>query len=219
MMAASLHLAFDGMVARFAGEDAASQVARAHEEYESRTGRVFAEDDLYDARAASFLEWYLIERPFVESGDRAPVALALESAGAGEQARALFAWATSHTSLFQLVRVSSGRVLLDDLLGGGRFVVDERRQLPGVYAGDIVEARLLGWQGSVLFGNTFLYHPAKARAAILAHAERIKRQGGSRKNVIDHIAALRIRAERYRHLPSEHVYALYTGEASEDQLR
>ena len=63
----------------------------------------------------------------------------------------------------------------------------------------------------VVFGRTFVFHPRAARDAILAHARRLVANGGDRRAAIDHVAALRVKVERYRHMPAAKVYELATG--------
>lgn len=73
-----------------------------------------------------------------------------------------------------------GRVEILDLLGGARFFVVEPRSMVGVEIGDVAELRLLGLDDDVYFAKTFVYHPKAARDDIVAHAQTVLRQGGSR---------------------------------------
>jgi hypothetical protein len=197
--------ALDALIQRFGQGD---EIGHAREIYGNRTGRVFEDDaELYEARAASFLEWYCLERPLEREG--APPALV-----AYREARAPELWAlwTSYRSLFTITELGDGAVLLHDLLGGAQFSIAERRQLHGVAEGDLVECRLIAWDDKVLFGRTFCYHPAGARSALLSHAHRIRGEGGSRTDVVDFAASLRVRAERYKHVAPLRVYEASTSE-------
>jgi len=104
--------------------------------------------------------------------------------------------------------MARGRVELLDLLGGAQLTVDEQRALHGVEVGDVAELRLIGVAGEVRFGRTFIYHPKSARAAIVDRARALLARGGTRRDVIDQIAQLRIQVTRYRHMPPERVYEL-----------
>jgi hypothetical protein len=204
-----LESALDRLVEAFGAGAWAEEVVRARDEYAARTGRVFEDDELFEARTAAFLEWYAVERPL--AGQGAPPA-ALRRAQAPEDAPALAAWLASHRSLYSIEDQGDDHVLLFDLIGGGLFEVDERRRLHGVADGDLVEARLVGWEGKVRFGRTFLYHPAGAREAIIGHARRVKDAGGSRADIVDFVASLRVRALRYKHVAAERVYEMGTSE-------
>jgi hypothetical protein len=186
--------------------DAASVARR---EYEERRGRVHQEDELWEPWSAAFVEWYVVER--VAPGDTQPAAARTyrELAAAGDpRADAARALVTSQRSLFEIRAMTRGRIELLDLLGGAVFNVDEQRALHGVEVGDLAELRLIGLAGEVRFGRTFIYHPKVARAAIVERARAMLAGGSTRRDVIDHIAQLRVQVTRYRHMPVVRVYEL-----------
>ena len=208
---AELEAALDRLIEAFGVGAWAEEAVRARDEYAGRTGRVFEDDELFEARTAAFLEWYAVERPVAGQG-LPPAALRRREAAAEGDAEALAAWLASHRSLFSIEDQADDHVLLYDLIGGGLFEVDERRRLHGVADGDLLEARLVGWQGSVRFGRTFLYHPPGAREAILGHSRRVKEAGGTRADIVDFVASLKVRALRYKHVAAERVYEMGTSE-------
>lgn len=195
------------LYAEHTADPEAASIAR--REYEERRGKVHQEDELWEAWSAAFVEWYVVER--VAPGQALPPAArtyrALAAAGdpRADVARALV---TSQRSLFEIRAMARGRVELLDLLGGAVFNVDELRALHGVEVGDVAELRLVGIAGEVQFGRTFLYHPKVARAAIVERARVMLGSGSSRRDVIDHIAQLRVNVTRYRHMPVARVYEL-----------
>ncbi len=205
-----LDVALDELIQR---HGTGGEVVRARAEHAERTGRVYEEDELYEARTVAFLEWYVLEGPLEEAGVP-PVTAALRerahAATPGDEAtRAAWrAWATSQRSLFLVARLGPEGVTLVDLVGGARFAVDERRRLHGVAIGDIVEARLIGWRGRVRFGRTFCFHPGGARKAIAGHVRRMLARGSTPEDIVDHVAALRVKVMRYRHVAAERVYEM-----------
>lgn len=189
--------------------DSVETAAAARREYEERRGKVHQDDELWEAWSAAFVEWYVIER--VAPGQGVPLAaLTYRELHAAEDARneVVSALITSHRSLFEVRSVSKGKIELLDLLGGAAFAVDEKRALHGVEVGDVAELRLVGVQGEVRFGRTFIYHPKAARGAIVERARGMLAKGASRRDVIDHIAQLRVTVTRYRHMPAARVYEL-----------
>lgn len=200
-----LDAALDGLIERFGQGEWAEVAAAARVRFAERTGRVFEEDEIFEARTVAFLEQYVVEDAL--SGGRAPVLLALEETTDAEQAAVLRALSTSHRSLFAVAELGEGTVGLEDLWGGCRFEVDERRRLHGVVTGDVVEARLIGWRDRVRFGRTFAFHPAATRAAIMAHVARIRRSGGTRADAADFVASLQVKALRWKHVEIARVYA------------
>lgn len=222
--AAILDDVLDRMIAEHAADEV--RVVAARKEFEERRGRVFQEEELWERWSAAFVEWFVVER--VAPGAHLPPAAdslaRARDAGAERDAAAIRAWLTSHRSLFEIRALSparperndeapagAARVELLDLLGGALIAVPDPRGMEGVSAGDVVELRVIGFDGDVVFGRTYVFHPRGARDAILAHARRIVATGGDRRAVLDHVAALRVKVERYRHMAPARVYELPTG--------
>ena len=206
--AALLDQVIEELYARHTADaDAASQARR---EYEERRGKVHQDDELWEPWSAAFVEWYVIER--VVPGDTVPPAAvtARELAADDPRRDAMRALVTSQRSLFEVRALANGtrRIELLDLLGGAVFHVDEQRALHGVEVGDVAELRLIGLGGEVRFGRTFIYHPASARAPIVERARALLGKGASRRDVIDHVAQLRVQVTRYRHMAPARVYEL-----------
>jgi hypothetical protein len=209
--AARLDDVLERLIAEHTGDTAA--VIAARHEYEDRRGRVFQEEELWERWSAAFVEWFVVER--VASGAQVPPAAAslrrARDDGRDDDARAIRAWLTSQRSLFEVRALRADRVELLDLLGGALISVAEQRSMHGVSPGDVAELRVIGFDGDVHFGRTFVFHPRGARETILAHARRIVGTGGDRRAVLDHCAALRVKVERYRHMSPARVYELPTG--------
>ncbi len=184
-------------------------VARARKEYDERRGRVFEDEELWEAWTQSFLEWYVVER-VGPGASYPPGARALAAAIDPARTGALRAWLTSHRSLFEVQSMKAGHVALLDLIGGGRFSVSEQRVLHGVSVGDVAEMRIIGYAGEVSFGRTFCYHPTGTRDAIVGHATRMLAEGADRRDAIDYCASLRIRCLRYRHVSPVRIYETAT---------
>ena len=204
--AALLDRVTEELYARHTADTDAAGVAR--REYEERRGRVHQDDELWEAWSAAFVEWYVVER--VAPGTALPPAVQTYRELDPEDPRAAVvkALVTSHRSLFEVRSMARGRVELLDLLGGAELAVDEQRALHGVEVGDVAEVRLIGVAGEVRFGRTFIYHSRSARAAIVDRARALLAKGETRRDVIDHIAQLRVQVTRYRHMPAARVYEL-----------
>jgi hypothetical protein len=212
--AALLDEVIETLYARHTTDPEAASSAR--REYEDRRGKVHQEDELWEPWSAAFVEWYVVER--VPPGERHPPAVATyrELARAGDPRAAMArALVTSQRSLFEIRAIARGQVELLDLLGGAVFHVDEQRALHGVEVGHVAELRLVGITGSggagggeIQFGRTFIYHAKAARVAIVERARAMLAAGSSRRDVIDHIAQLRVQVTRYRHMPVARVYEL-----------
>jgi hypothetical protein len=203
-----LHRLLDRLAERYSEREHKLEAMRAREEYFDRAGKVFDDDaELFEGRMASFLEWYVLERPMAGIG-LTPVACAVEEGGAlpGDERRALAALATSHRSVFELFETSGEVLDIEDLVGGGRFAVRERRKPLGMTAGDLFEARLL-WDGeTVVFGRTFLFHPPDAREVVLEWVEKAVTGGVARDEILFHLSRQHIRWHRQGHVNAAKVY-------------
>jgi hypothetical protein len=203
--AALLDEVIEDLYARHTSDSETAAAAR--RDYEERRGKVHQDDELWEAWSAAFVEWYVIER--VAPGQTVPLAALTYRELAGDpRADVVSALITSHRSLFEVRALGKGRIELLDLLGGAAFAVDENRALHGVEVGDVAELRLVGVHGEVRFGRTFIYHPKAARAAIVERARAMLAKGATRRDVVDHVAQLRVTVTRYRHMPAARVYEL-----------
>lgn len=202
-----VHSLLDRLATEWGADAHRDEIASAREDFFNRAGKVFEEDaELFEARLAAFLEWYLIERPF--RGGPPPVLQTLAAAH-DEPVRnrlALAHIAASHRSLFDLAAVEGHAVTIEDVLGGARFVVTERRSTVGFNVGDIVEARLV-WDGrEVVFAKTFLFHPREARDDILDVVDAALGKGTPRDEIMFHLSRLHVRWHHQGHVNASRIY-------------
>ena len=134
---------------------------------------------------ASFLEWYVLERPLAGIG-LTPVACAIEEGAAlpADERRALAALATSHRSVFELFETTDEMLDIEDLIGGARFAVRERRKPLGMAAGDLFEARLvLGRRdGRVRARRSCFIRPTRARSCSSGSSARSRPASRARRS-------------------------------------
>jgi len=170
------------------------------------SGAYLPQDD-YDepGSMASFLEWYVLEWPLDDGAT--PVRRALDDvAWSPVERRGLAALASSHHSLFELYGVADHVLELEDVIGGARFHVHERRKTMGFSPGDLFEARVV-WDGdSPVFGRTFLFHPPDAREVVLDWVEGAVERGVARDEILFHLSRHHIRWHRQGHLGAAKIY-------------
>ncbi len=108
-------------------------------------------------------------------------------------------------------KIRDGTVCLRDVFTGKDHDVTERRQLVGLEKGDVLEARLLPFEGSLFFSGAFLYHPREVRRRILAEVKRRKKAAG-RGGALDVpgllalLSRMAFKLERYRNVRLESIY-------------
>lgn len=197
---------YDELIAQATSDEA--DVRSARTAWESLTGEVRADHELYHERSDAFVEWYLLERRGPDG--KTPIERALVEVTDAAKRAALLSLRGAQRSLYRVVALRAGGLHLDDLYGGGRFDVDERRRLPGVQPGDIIEARLLADSESpprLLLGRAVLFHPREAASAVLAIAAEARRQREPRSAMLNRLLRLRLRALAYRHVAPERIYS------------
>jgi hypothetical protein len=197
----------DRLAERYAEGENKLEAMRAREEYFDRGGKVFDDDaELFESRMASFLEWYVLERAFKEGPPPAVRALGEEKSLTPEDRRGVALLAASHRSLFQLHAIAGGELDVEDVVGGARFHVTERRKTSALTVGDLFEARVI-WDGeTVIFGRTFLFHPPDARDVALDWVEAAARRGVPRQEILFQLSRNHIRWHRLGHIGAAKLY-------------
>lgn len=95
---------------------------------------------------------------------------------------------------------------LEDVLGGARFRVVERRSTIGFEVGAVVEARVV-WDGEQpVFTKTFLFHPRDARSEVLDYVDGALSAGTDRDEIMFHLARLYLRWHRHGHSNAARIY-------------
>jgi len=203
---AFLYEVIDDLIAQLAEPACADALRAGRERFEARRGRVREDEGLWELWTQSFLECFCVE------GEDSPAALALQQSSDARVRQALDAWLRSWRALVEVQHLGKGVVRVRDLLRGGLFEVSEKRSLHGVDAGDLAEVRLIGFEGQVRFGRSFLYHPSGTRDILAEQVAGLWARGSDDHDILDHCARLRLRTERYRHVAPERLYRAATEE-------
>jgi hypothetical protein len=209
----SLQLHMDRLLGWATAEPRKDQLLAARHAHFERYGEPHEEDRTYEARMTGMLDSYLFDyRP--AGGDKTTIDRFLEAesgALAPEELAAYRELALTVHGLFEVRKIRDGQVVLRDIFTGGDHEVTERRQVAGLDKGDVLEARLLPFQGNLYFSGAFLYHPREARKPILAEVKRLKKAAG--KGGTPDVAALlatlsrmALKLERYRNVRLESIY-------------
>jgi hypothetical protein len=203
----TVHGLIDRLTDRFSAGEHKLTAMRAREEYFERAGKVFDDDaELFDGRMASFLEWYVLERPFADGAPPVIRALADARGWSEGERRGLAQLASSHHSLFELYGVADHVLDVEDVVGGARFQVVERRKTLGFSPGDLFEARVV-WDGATpVFGRTFLFHPPDAREVVLDWVEGAVERGVTREEILFTLSRHHIRWHRLGHTGAAKIY-------------
>lgn len=199
---------FDELVQWAKLDDRKEEVLAARKAFFERTGEIFEDDRQFESRMASFLEWFLFDRPGADG--LAPAQLRYQQAlreGPPERASAFRAFTETIHGLFEAKRLEAHEVRLKALFSGKDFIVTERRQLAGLHKGDVLEARLIPHGGYYWFSTAFTWHPSEAARLIVAEARRRVKGGlDGQQALMDDCARRALKVGRYRNIAVEKIY-------------
>ena len=179
-----------------------------------RYGEPHEEGKSFESRMNGMLDAYLYDfRP--DGGEERTIERFLASQGAvlSPEELAVFRDLTRNVhGLFEVRRIKPGEIRLREVFSAGDYDVSERRQLVGLSKGDLIEARLLPFEGKLVFSGSFIYHPQAARKQVLAEVKRLKKVAIKEEGPIDvpafmaQLSRMAFKLERYRNVKLESIY-------------
>ncbi|HEY6004858.1 MAG TPA: hypothetical protein VIV57_18420 [Anaeromyxobacter sp.] len=185
----------------------------ARKEHFARYGEPHEEDRSFEVRVNGMLDHYLYDfRPAGGTDTTLERFVASQAATLSpEELKAFRDLGSNVHGLFEVRKIGDASVRLREVFSGKDHDVTERRQVAGLEKGDLLEARLLPFDGALFFSGAFLYHPREARKPILAEVKRLKKNAGrgASPDVKAFLAALgqmALKLERYRNVRLESIY-------------
>mgnify|MGYP007097579521 CR=1 FL=1 len=185
------------------------EVKRARQEYCARTGEIAEGSEKFEIRMTAFLDWYLFDRP-MDQAQLAPVKLfvleKLDTVAADE--RSIFEdLAKSNHSLFELLKAKGDDIYVKDLFTNEKFIVEDDAINRGFTKGDVFEARLIKYKDRLVFGSSFVFHPAEARPFLLKQIKLVRFLDEKKRLALLHrLASMRLKMEQYAHIDVHHIY-------------
>jgi len=200
----------DQLIAFASEEPRKADLLVAKAEYFRATGEVFEDDKMFEPRMASFLDYYLFDRPSALTGQTPAAELYRQQQGvaAPEEVNAFRSFTETVHGVFEVRKIGKGMVRLRELFSGKDFDVTERRTTAGLEAGDILEARLIPFGGHLLFSAAFCFHPRVAAKSIKAEIKRRKKKEPERpaREFAWECARRALNVERYKQIAVEKIY-------------
>ena len=199
---------FDALVQWAMTPEHQDDVVAARAEYSQLAGDVFDEDRQLELRLAGFLEYYLCDRvaPWAQQTPARTRYLEALQRESPEQAGAWRAFTETWHGLFQVKALTQGVVRVVALSASSEVVVSERRAMHGLSVGDVLEARLVPFGGSLAFSSAWVWHPHEAASLIVAEAERRRVAGLAERELLFDCARRSLKADRYRQIAIERIY-------------
>jgi hypothetical protein len=200
----------DELIAFASAEPRKQDLLAAKAEYFQNTGEVFEDDKGFEMRMASFLDFYLYDRvsPLTQKTPAQELYELKLQQGPAEDAQRFRNFTETLHGLFEVRKLNKDGVKLRELNAGKDFDVTERRQLVGLEKGDVLEARLIPYEGTLVFSQAFCYHPKEAVKAIHKEVKRRKKKEPERspRDLVWECAKRALKADRYRQIAVEKIY-------------
>jgi hypothetical protein len=200
----------------WATSDARKQeILAARRDHFERYGEPHEEDKSFETRMNGMLDHYLYDFRPPGSAETTIEIFMREAAGelTTDELSMYRVLAKNIHGLFEVRRVKAAEeIRLRDLFTGGEYDVTERRHLVGLEKGDLLEARLLPFDGQLYFSGAFLYHPPEVRKQILAEVKRMKKEAAKTGGEVDVrgfialLSRMAFKLERYRNVKVESLY-------------
>ena len=176
-------------------------------------GEPHEEDKSFETRMNGMLDYYLYGfRP--PGSSEATIELFMRGMGPQLTTDELAAYrllAKCVRGLFEVKKLREGEVRLREAFTDVIYEITERRQMIGLEKGDLLEARLLPFDGRLFFSGAFLYHAREVRKPILAEVKRLKKEAGKGNlpdvdSFLATLSRMAMKLERYRNVKVESLY-------------
>lgn len=185
----------------------------AREEFHQLTGTFEDGEPWFDLRMSMFQDWFLLDRK--GPSEMTPLEKYLTDKGPQlkkAQFNQLVYLTVSLRSVFKIKKIIKEIVLLDDLAGGGQWLVEAIIPIAGLRKLDIVDTRIFVLNGRLVMGSGTVLHPQGAHETIERIVARSKTEGMSARELVDHLDKMRLKLDRYSNVRVQHVYQ-YPGDA------
>ena len=191
------------------------ELLAARREHFERYGEPHEEDKSFETRMNGMLDYYLYDfRP--PGSAETTIELFMREMGPELTTEELALYrllAKNVHGIFEVRKIRPAEeILLRDLFSGGEYDVTERRHMVGMEKGDILEARLMPFDGQLFFSGAFLYHPAEVRKQILAEVKKRRKDAAKTGADLDvpgfvaQLSRMAFKLERYRNVKVESLY-------------
>jgi hypothetical protein len=183
-------------------------LVRARAEFFRGTGEVRSDEPTFDAWMDAFANWYLCDRP-LSSAQTPVVRFLTEQSGSLTQEEVQHYQALTRTrrSVFHLLKLREGGMLVRDLFHGDKLEIIERRKPLGVQNGEVFDARLAPVMDGWWLMGAPLYHPADVRRMVARIVRSCRKKGVEHfGSVLHELAVRRLRVDRYKRVDAAELY-------------
>lgn len=199
----------DPVIETFTTGEYYKEVFQAKQEYFERAGVVYDDDQEFENRMCTFMDWYIFDRE-LPSIDLPPIKFYFrknKDLFSSEELNIYKDFCNTIHSIFYLRKIKSGTIYLKDLFSKKNYEVKDTEINMGFVTGDIFEARLIPFKGVYEFSKGFCFHPVEMEKFIMGEIKKVRYQDRSRQTkLILQLAAMKLKHMRYQHINIKHIY-------------
>ena len=143
------------------GPNCADELNDAKAEYGETIGSIFDDDESFDSRMASFLEWYVFDR-ILKNNQKTPLSVYIDyhlNDWPEETKNHFLAFKENIHSLFIVKKPMKGSVLAINLFDQKKYTIEESQSEFIFRKNDIFEGRAIPLPEGNLFTGTYCFHP------------------------------------------------------------
>ncbi len=144
--------------------------------YEGLIGAIYNDDPYFDSRMTCFLEWFILEEPAADSGDRVLDIYRHERARGSESELAMIDSLDNHIhDIFLVKSVRQGKIKVTALFANRNFTIDDQCLSETINRNEIFEGRIVNLNGAWLLTQGMCHHPSAALKFVKAEMKRIRK--------------------------------------------
>lgn len=181
------------------------EVVKAKDEFFTRTGMIFHDDEYYHQRMKYFLDYFLFARVLESSEGNAPTPFALYKLEHPHTPIQNF----TH-SLFKVAKALKKGLVLSDLCSKDRIIIQKQSDelFDGMERGNIFQGFVFHIKGNPVLSHGLIFHPIRSHRILLKSLKDSKKNGDfERLSYLSRYARLQLKHGRLRHVDPRIVYA------------
>lgn len=193
----------DELVEYISASGREEDVSKVKEEYFRENAGIFGDEESYDMRIGSFLEWYLIDRMI---GGKSLLEEYTESIDDPEKKEELLSLRDGLRSIFEVTSVYDDRVYLKELVNGKKYMVLSPYADKFFKNKNILDCRIFKYdEKRYIMSESYFFHPEKAKKIIVS---KLKEAAAMDKvgPLLNSMASMSLKWERYRNFKVEEIY-------------
>lgn len=196
-------------MSKFSSDKRFEKMAReANGIYEAKTGSIYTDDQQYETRMTSFLEWFLFTQPGSEDGQTVLDVYRDELARGSDLELAMIDAIKAHIQdVFLVKSAKNGKIKATALYANKNFIIRDEERAGLLRKGDIFEGRIIRFENNWYLTNGLCPHPSGSLKFIKSEMKRIRKN--EEEGIEEFLFALNsmsVRYERSRQIDVKEIY-------------